>query len=61
MANQKPGLTPDQAADVTNARVALEASITDTDPANYCEHLGALEYHVAQLLALIDGLTGGAS
>ena len=61
MTNRKPDLTPDQAADADLARVALEASMADTDPANYAEHLGSLEYHVAKLLELIADLTGGAA
>ena len=59
--NVTPKLTKDQAADVDLARVALDASMTDTEPANYAKHLGALEYHVAKLLELITDLTGGAS
>ena len=58
-ASPRPQLTPEQAVDVRNARAALRASMADTDPTQYGGHLGALEYHVQQLLELVDELTGG--
>ncbi len=57
----RPRLTADQAVDVKSAGAALGASMNDADPGNYCEHLGALEYHVQALLDVIADLTGGAS
>jgi hypothetical protein len=53
----RPRLTPTQAASVQAARVTLDAAKADRDPDRHACHLGALEFIVADLLALIGDLT----
>lgn len=40
------------------AKGALAASEADTDSANYPRHLGALEVSLANMIKLVDQLTG---
>ena len=42
------------------AKKALAASQTDTDCASYPRHLGALEVSLANVIKLLDQLTGNA-
>ena len=54
----KPRLDPCQQSALDRARKALADSQTDTDPASYARHLGALEVIVADLIKLAEDLTG---
>jgi hypothetical protein len=70
-----PGLTPAQRADLERARALADVGLTGaqkvaehlgtqpgTDPAMvYAEAFGAAQAHIANLLAIIGSLTGGAS
>jgi hypothetical protein len=62
-APRKPELNADQAAYVERAREALQSSgdknldILD----RLAQRVGSLEWHMGELLAVIDQLTGGAS
>ena len=40
------------------AKQALAASKTDKDPANYPKHLGVLEVNLADMIQLVEHLTG---
>jgi len=60
-APRKPELDAVQAASVERAREVLEAG-TDPDEdliERLARRVGALEYHVAELLALVGKLSGG--
>jgi hypothetical protein len=50
------GLTPDRAAAVDRARHALTAEPA-CDPASMAARIGVLEWHLAELLALVEAVT----
>jgi hypothetical protein len=48
----------DAARNITRAREALAASQTaSSDPMSLAEHVGALKWHLAEMIALADQLT----
>jgi len=50
-------LRQDQAGRIGRARQALAAS-HGNDPAELAYRIGVLEWHLAEMLALLDGITG---
>lgn len=52
-------LTEDQARYVARAREVLSGELTSGSAADYAERAGALQWHLSEMLALIDELTGG--